>query len=147
MTASAGQPAMSPRQPEPVVVTAWLGWVLFAAIILFVSGLFNAIEGLVALLRPDYYRTHATGLAVQAGYGAWGWVLLITGIVLALAGYGIAVGQTWARVVGIIVAVANTLVNFAFIGAYPLWITLTVTLNVLVVYALAVHGREVRAFR
>jgi hypothetical protein len=128
-------------------VTGWLGWVVFAGIVMFCAGLFNVIEGLTALFNDDYYLVRASGLVVQVDYSTWGWVLIVSGALLALAGYGVIVGQTWARVVGVIVAVVNALVNFGFIGAYPVWITLTLVLDVVVVYALIVHGREARVFR
>jgi len=59
----------------------------------------------------------------------------------------VLVGQNWARVVGVVFAVLNALVNLAFIAAYPVWITLTIVLDIIVIYALIVHGREARAFR
>jgi hypothetical protein len=48
----------------------------------------------------------------------------------------------WARVLGIVIAVVSALVNIAFLSAYPLWSTIIIALDVLVIYALAVHGRE-----
>jgi hypothetical protein len=128
-------------------MTAWVGWILFAGIIMFMSGIFNAIEGLVAIVDPGYYAVNAGGLPVHANYAVWGWVLLISGVVLGFAGYGVMVGQTWARVVGVVFASVNALVNLTFLAAAPLWIALTVTLDVLVIYALTVHGREARALR
>jgi len=77
----------------------------------------------------------------------WGWVLVGFGVLLAVAGYGVLVGQTWARVAGVVFAVLNALVNVAFIAAYPVWITLTIALDVIVIYALIVHGREAKALR
>lgn len=128
-------------------MTGWVGWVLFAGVLMFTVGFFNIIEGLVALFNNGYYRVHDTGLVVHASYAAWGWALVIFGAVLAFAGYGVMVGQTWARAVGVVAAVLNAVLNLAFIAAYPVWITLTVALNVIVIYALIVHGREARALR
>jgi hypothetical protein len=54
-------------------------------------------------------------------------------------------GQTWARVVGIIIAVISAFANLLFIAAYPVWCTIVIAMDVLVIYALAAHGREVRA--
>ena len=59
-------------------------------------------------------------------------------------GYGVLVGQTWARVTGVILAVINAVVNMVFAPAYPIWAIIVITLDVLIIYALAVHGREVR---
>jgi hypothetical protein len=128
-------------------VTGWVGWVLFAGILMFTVGFFNIIEGLVALFNSGYYQVQSTGLVIRVNYAAWGWALIIFGAVLVFAGYGVMAGRTWARAVGVIIAVINAVVNLTFIAAYPVWITLTVALDVLVIYALIVHGREASAFR
>lgn len=128
-------------------VTGWVGWVLFAGILMFTAGFFNIVEGLVALLNSGYYRVQSTGLLFHVNYAAWGWALLFFGVVLALAGWGVMAGRTWARTVGVIMVVLNATVNLAFIAAYPVWITLTIALDVIVIYALIVHGREASAFR
>jgi len=128
-------------------MTGWVGWVLFAGIVLFTAGLFNAIEGLVALFNSDYYVVRPSGLVLHLNYTAWGWTLLIFGALEALAGWGVLVGQMWARVVGIVLAAVNAVVNLGFIAAYPLWITMTIALDVIVIYALIVHGREAKVFR
>lgn len=136
-----------PRRTEPGTVTGWVGWVLFAGVVMFTVGFFNVIEGLVALFQNDYYRVTSSGLLVHVDYTVWGWVLVGFGVLLAVAGYGVLVGQTWARVAGVVFAVLNALVNVAFIAAYPVWITLTIALDVIVIYALIVHGREAKALR
>ncbi len=128
-------------------LTGWVGWVLFAGIVMFTAGLFNIIEGLVALFNSDYYMVRPSGLVLRVDYTTWGWALLIFGALLGFAGYGVVMGQTWARVVGVVVAVANAVVNLGFIAAYPVWIVLTIALDVIVIYALIVHGREARLFR
>ncbi len=73
---------------------------------------------------------------------SWGWIHLIAGIVVLLAGFGVLAGQTWARVVGIMVATLSAIANFMFIPYYPIWSILIIALDVFVIWALAVHGRE-----
>jgi hypothetical protein len=150
MTQTHRSPAASgsaPTDADPDRLTGWVGWVLFAAIVMFTAGIFNIIEGLVALFNSDYYAVRPSGLVLHVDYTAWGWALLIFGALLAGVGYGVAVGQTWARVVAVVVAALNTVVNLGFIAAYPVWIVLTVTLDIIVIYALIVHGREARVLR
>lgn len=132
---------------EPARLTGWVGWVLFAGIVLFTAGCFNVIEGLVALFNKDYYVVGSAGLVVPADVAVWGWTLLIFGAIEAVVGYGVAVGQTWARAVGVVIAVLNAVVNLAFIAAYPIWIILTIALDVIVIYAITVHGREARILK
>jgi hypothetical protein len=125
-------------------VTGWVGWVFFAGILMFTVGIVNIIEGLVALFNDKYYLVRPNGLVVSLDFTAWGWALLLFGLLLVFAGYGALVGQTWARVTGVILAVVNAVVNLAFVPAYPIWTIIVITLDVLVIYALVVHGGEVK---
>ena len=128
-------------------VTGWVGWVLFAAVILFIGGAVNIIEGLVALFKDDYYEVRPSGLVVHVNYTSWGWTLLAIGAALVLVGYGVAMGYTWARVTAVVLACLNAVVNLAFIAAYPVWALLVIALDVIVIYALVVHGREAKELR
>ena len=131
--------ATGPEQP-----TGWVGWVLFAGIMLFMIGTFQAIAGLVALFNHSYYLVATNHLAVTWNYTGWGWTHLILGIVALFAGFGVMVGQLWARIFGIAVAFLSAVANLMFIGAYPVWGIIMITVDVLVIYALAVHGREAK---
>jgi hypothetical protein len=82
---------------------------------------------------------------LHLGYTAWGWLHLVGGAVVVVAGVGVFAGQTWARVVGTVVAVVSALLNLAFLAAYPIWSTLMIGLAVVVVMALTVHGSEIKA--
>jgi hypothetical protein len=137
----ASDPPYVPRRPEP---TGWVGFVVFAGVMLMMLGGFQAIEGLVAIFRDDYYLVTRDGLLLTMDLSAWGWTHLIIGLIAVGTGIGVLLGQTWARVVGIIIAVVSALANLAFLSAYPIWCTIIIAMDVLVIYALAVHGREVR---
>jgi hypothetical protein len=124
--------------------TGWAGMVVFAGVMLILLGGFEAIEGLVAIFDPGYYLVTQNGLVVEVDYTAWGWTHLIIGGVALIAGIGVLSGQMWARVVGIVIAAVSALVNVGFIAAYPVWATILVATDVIVVYALAMHGKEVK---
>jgi hypothetical protein len=145
-------PQRSPSGPahlrtDPPRVTAWLGWVLFVAIMLIGAGVINAIQGLVALFDDDFYLVTASGLAVVANYAVWGWALLILGATLVAAGVCVALGFAWARTVAVVVATINALVNLGFVTAYPMWTVLAVGFDIVTIYALVVHGGEGKALR
>ena len=139
---SGGAPNRSQRRPEQ---TGWVGWIMFASVMMVLVGTFQAIAGLVALFNDEYYVVTRNDLVVSVDYTTWGWVHLLLGIVVAAAGLGLAVGQTWARVVGIIVALLSAIVNLTFLAASPVWCTIMITIDVLVIWALTVHGGETRA--
>jgi hypothetical protein len=122
--------------------TRWVGWVVFAGVMMFMLGCFEVIAALVAIFDDDYYLVDSGGLVVRVDYTAWGWLHLVIGAVVIAAGVGVLTGRMWARVVGIVLAVLSALANMAFMAAYPLWSILIIALDVVVVYALAMHGGE-----
>ena len=129
-------------EPEP---TAWTGWVVFAAVMMTLVGTFQAIQGLVALFDDGYYAVGPDGLVVSIDYTVWGAVHLLVGLVILGAGFGVLAGNVLARTVGVILAVLSAVLNLVFIAAYPLWSTIVIAIDVIVIYALTAHGREVRS--
>jgi hypothetical protein len=125
--------------PDP---TAWTGWVVFAAFMMIMVGVFQAVEGLVALFDDGFYHVTRSGLVVNVDYNVWGWTHMLLGALLIIAGVGVLAGNIVARVVAIGLAALSALVNLAFIEAYPIWAVIIITVDVLVIYALVVHGRE-----
>lgn len=138
----------APEEPYSVSAvpppTAWVGMVVFGAIMMFMLGGFQVLEGLVAILKDDYYLVTRNGLVLNVDYTTWGWTHLIIGVIAIGTGIGVLLGQMWSRVLGIAIAVFSALANIAFLSAYPIWCTIVIATDVLVIYALAVHGREVK---
>jgi hypothetical protein len=125
--------------------TAWVGWVMFAATMMLMMGTFHAIAGLVAIFRDEYYLVSKNGLVVHVDYTAWGWTYLIGGIIMVAAGAALFAGQMWARIVAVALALLSAVVNMAFFSAYPWWSAIMITLDVLVIWAVTVHGSEMKA--
>jgi hypothetical protein len=121
-----------------------VGFILFAGIIMVLSGFFQAFTGLVALFENEFYVATRNYL-FQFDATTWGWVHLIGGLVVAFAGFAVMGGRTWGRVVGITLAVLSAIVNFAFIPYYPFWSLTVIALDIFVIWALAAHGRDVAA--
>lgn len=124
--------------------TAWAGWVVFAGAMLMMLGTFQAIQGIVALFDDGFYVVRPDGLVVDIDYNTWGWIHLTIGAVAILTGLGLIAGNMVARVVGVGIAFLSALVNLAFISAYPIWSMILITLDVIVIYAIIVHGRELK---
>ena len=124
--------------------SGWTAWVVFAGIMMVMIGSFHAISGLVALFKDDYYLTRPSGLVISVDYTAWGWTHLLLGVLLAAAGCAAVLGQVWARAIGVIFALVSAIANMVFIAAYPIWSIIIITLDVIVIYALVVHGGELR---
>ena len=124
--------------------SGWTGWIVFAGVMMLMMGAFHVIQGLVALFQDTYYLVGQEGLVVQVDYTTWGWVHTILGAVVILAGVALLAGQMWARIVAIILAFGSALVNIAFLGAYPLWSLTMIAIDVLVIYAVTMHGKEMK---
>ncbi|GAA2750235.1 DUF7144 family membrane protein [Amnibacterium kyonggiense] len=143
--ATAEQPRPSATSTEVrAEPSAWTGWVAFAGAMLLLTGAFQAIEGLVALLRPSFYLVGQNGLVVQVDYTVWGWTHLVVGVAAVLAGLGLFVGSLAARIAGVVLAAVSAIVNLTFISAYPLWATIVIALDVVVIFAIIAHGGELR---
>jgi hypothetical protein len=124
--------------------SGWVGWLIFAGVMMILVGAFQVIDGLIALFNDELYVVRPNGLVVNVDYTAWGWVHLILGIVLVGAGAAIFSGRVWGRTVGVIAAIISAVLNFAYLASYPVWSTLIIAIDVLVIYALIAHGRELR---
>ena len=124
--------------------SAWTGWVVFGAIVAFVIGVFNVIQGFVALFKEDVYLVPAADLVVTTDYTAWGIALLIWGGVMILAALGLFSGAEWARWFAIIVLVINLIGQFAWFSAFPLWSLIVIGLSLAVLYALTARWGEAK---
>jgi hypothetical protein len=127
----------------PYGVTGWVGWIAFAGYFMIILGFFGAIQGFAALLRDESYFAVGKNGLLTFDYTTWGWIHLIMGIALMLIGGYLMKGSTWARVVAIIVVGLHMIAQFSFVSAYPVWGVVIIAVDVLVLYALLVHGREV----
>jgi hypothetical protein len=116
------------------------GWVVFAALMLFMAGVFNVIDGLVALADSKFYVAGA--VYVWSDLRTWGWIVLALGVVELLAGGAILRGRAWGRWFGIGVASLNAVGQMVFLSAYPWWSLLIIAIDILVIYGLATYGAQ-----
>lgn len=121
------------RNPSAVA-----GWVIFAGSLLFIIGVLNVIQGLVALFKEEVYLVGASGLIITTDYSTWGWMLLIWGIVMVLAALSLFAGGGFGRWFALIVVGINMIGQFAWFPAYPLWSIVAIGLSVAVLWALTV---------
>jgi hypothetical protein len=120
------------------------GWAWFIGGLMGLVGIFQVIFGITALAHAAAYSAPTSDLVIETSYSTWGWVHLVLGILLLVVGGGLAFGQPWARVAGIGVAVLSALVNFTFLPAAPVATTLIIGIDVVLIWAIAVHGAEGR---
>jgi hypothetical protein len=123
--------------------TGWTGWISFAAIMLIIGGSLNLLYGVIAAVN-DEWVVFTNRANVYLDVSEWGWVHIILGGIVLLSGIGLFSGNIIARAVAVIVASISLLVNFFFIPVYPLWALTVIVIDVLVIWAVTAHGREMR---
>jgi hypothetical protein len=121
---------------------AAVGFTVFAAVMMIIIGVFHSIAGFAGLLEDEFYVT-TPNYILEFDATAWGWIHLIGGIVVLLAGFAVLQGSVWARTVGVIMATLSAIANFAFIPIYPLWSLAMIAVAIFVIWALTVHGRDI----
>ena len=125
-------------------VSGAYGWISFAALMMFLLGGFHVILGLVALLDDGQFEAPDSKLVVSADYTAWGWVHLLGGINVILAAAALFTGKLWARIVGVVAAAVSAVVCIAFLSAFPIWATIMIAMDIVIIYAITVHGGEMK---
>jgi hypothetical protein len=114
------------------------GWVIFAAVMLGLAATWNVFDGILAISTSRVYTGHQT--FIFSGLNTWGWITLILGIILGLAALTLVSGSEFARWFGIAAAGLNAIGQLAFVPAYPWWAISMFTVDILIIYALAVYG-------
>lgn len=129
-------------QQEP---SGWaIGWSAFAVFMMLMIGTFQALAGIAAIANDEKFVI-TEDYVVKLDVTQWGWVHLILGIVIFLAGLGIFSGNVAARTVGVILAVLSAIVAFAWLPVQPVWSSILIAVNVAVIWALTTHGRDIAA--
>lgn len=145
MTHTAATPSTVPPRGGARGTSGWVGWVAFAGVAMIILGLFHVVQGLVALLKDDYFVVSSNRVLLNLDYTAWGWAHLTIGAVILVAGFMVFAGQVWARAVGTVAALMSAVGSMAFIAAYPAWSLMVIALDVVVIMALTIHGSEIKA--
>jgi len=115
---------------------------MLAAMLMTMLGGWWIITGFIAIVNDDFFVVTQEWI-FEFSTTSWGWTHLILGVVVLIASGGLFIGAVWARAVGVILAVISRLVAFAWLPYYPVWGILFVTMSVLTIWALTVHGRDI----
>jgi hypothetical protein len=137
-------PASSPRRSRlvPMAGDASLGVSLLAGTVLSLVGFFHVLLGIVALAGDNEDVLVDTKYAFEMNVTAWGWLHIAVGLVAILVGVGIWMNQSWAYVLGLVVAFLSALGNFAFLPHAPVWSAVMLAFDVLVMWGLTAQLRD-----
>lgn len=118
------------------------GWTTFAALMMIMLGFWHAIAGFAAILEDEFYVI-GREYVFQLDVTTWGWIHLILGVVVILAGLALFRAAVWARTVGVILAVVSAIAAFGWLPYYPVWGSLLIAAAFFVIWALTAHGRDI----
>jgi hypothetical protein len=116
------------------------GWVMFAAVLLGLGGIWNFVDGILAIANSHVYTANSN--VVFSDLNTWGWIVMILGIIEGLAALAILSGSEFARWFGICAAGLNAIGQLMFVPVYPWWGLAMFAVDVLIIYALAVYGEH-----
>jgi hypothetical protein len=125
--------------------TGWTGWITFAGVMLIIGGTLGVIFGIIAAVNDKWVVFSNRG-AVSLDLTTWGWIHVIIGAIVVLAGFGVFTGNILARIIGVLVAVVSLIANFLWLPVYPVWSIIIITIDALVIWALTAHGGEMRSY-
>ena len=124
----------------------WLGWIYFAGILMILSGVSDAFLGITALVNHHYvFITSTTNnllVTTTTNVTTWGWLHLAIGLLVVAAGFSLLHGNNWARIFAIIFMGFAFIENMVYLSVYPIWAIVAMVVNVVVIYALIVNGRD-----
>src|SRR5262245_4573785 len=121
-----------------------VGWIYFAAAMMIMIGIFHAIAGLIAIFDDTFYVATRNSI-FQFDATEWGWIHLIFGIIIAVAGGYLLTGSVIARTVGVFLGLLSAILGFAWLPYYPVWGVIIIAIAVSVIWALTAHGRDIDA--
>ncbi len=121
-----------------VVLTATAG------IFMVMVGVFHFVQGLVALANDQFY-VRTRDYVYQFDVTTWGWVHLVAGVIVAIAGVALFQGAVWARAVAVVVASLSILASFMWMPYYPIWSLTIIAFDAFVIWAVTAHGKDITA--
>jgi hypothetical protein len=114
---------------------AGIGFTMLAGTLMILSGLWGFLEGLAAVLKRQFFVV-TPNYTFHWNLTSWGWTHLALGIVIFAAGVCVLLGMTWARVVGVILAVFSAVASFLFLPYYPVWSIVVIAVDLFIIWAL-----------
>lgn len=129
---------MSDREPS-----GWAaGWTMFAGVMMIATGVFQGIQGLAAIINDEFVAV-TPNYVFKFDVTMWGWIHLLVGLLILLAGFAVFNGAVWARTIGVIMAALVAIANFAWLPYHPVWATVIIAMSIAVIWALTAHGRDI----
>jgi len=129
------------EEPLPIggsELAAGIG-VMFAATLMIVGGIMQVFQAISAIANDEFFVT-LPNYVVTLDVSTWGWIHLVFGILVVIAGMSLFSGSRVAAILALVLAVLSAIANFGFIPYYPLWAIFIIAVDVFVIWAIARSG-------
>jgi hypothetical protein len=113
------------------------GWATFVAVYLSIAGVLNIIWGIAALSNKSYF---ISGGLLWSELNTWGWVAIIVGAIQVIGAMLVAARRAGGAVIAGFLAFFGIMLNFLSIGAYPVWSTILLVIDALIIWGVTVHA-------
>src|SRR3954451_1275962 len=123
--------------------TGWTGWVAFAAFVMMLSGTLTGLSGFIAVINHNWSTFNNNGVPYGSAYG-WGWWSMFVGLVVFSIGAALLRGSMFARTVAVFVAAGSLISQFLSLYIAPFWSLTVIVIDILVIWAVMVHGKEMK---
>lgn len=124
-------------------VTGWVGWVYFAAVLMMLAGILQTIVGFMIISNDTMLIDAGNGVVILSVV-QWGWLHALFGIIVFLSAFSLMGGRAWGRLIAAILLIVSTVANFTSLEIYPVWSVVIIAMNLVILYAVLVHGGEAK---
>jgi hypothetical protein len=112
---------------------------MFAATLMIVGGILQVFQGISAIANDEFFVT-LPNYVVTLDVSTWGWIHLVFGALVILAGFSLFSGSRVAAIFALVLAVLSAIGNFGFIPYYPVWALFIIGIDVFIIWAIARSG-------
>ncbi|MDI2125001.1 DUF7144 family membrane protein [Yinghuangia seranimata] len=126
---------------SPFATKAPSGWTVFAGVMMIFGGTLAIFQGIAAIAEDDII-VKTRNYSFSFSTTGWGWIHLILGIVILLAGIALFSGALWARIIGVLLAGLSLVANFIWLPYYPVWAIVVIAIDIAVIWALCTGPRR-----
>ncbi|MEU1125851.1 hypothetical protein ABZ371_20355 [Streptomyces sp. NPDC005899] len=112
------------------------GPIRYFGVPLILSGVLSVLQGVAGIAEDRLYGV-PRHYEYRFDLTSWGWIHLVVGVALVIAGVGVLRAVSRGRAAGMTIAAISLVTQFMFIPYYPLWSIPVMTLDLIILWGLA----------
>ena len=125
---------------ERFAAPAAVGWTDFAGLMLGLAGVWNIIQGVLAIYDSNVYDDDAR--FIFSNLNTWGWIATVLGVLLIFAAISVVRGGEFGRWIGIAAASVNAIGQLSLMSVQPFWAITMFAVDIFIIYALVLYGGQ-----